>query len=86
MKKVLFFSMEKCPYCVKYKPTVKDFIQSNENVQCEQININSDIQSRHLIYNVTNFPTTLVLDGNIEKKRHAGLMDIETLTKFVLER
>lgn len=84
-KELVFFSMEGCGYCEKFKPTWElllnnygdnDFIELKEVV----LDKNQELVDR---YNVKSFPTILYLKNGNKEKEYKGDRSYEDLVKFI---
>jgi thiol-disulfide isomerase/thioredoxin len=83
LKTIIKFYTPWCPACKKYEPIFDKVSSENEGkIIFRDINIDNDKNSA-IIYNIKNIPCTIVLDSGREVKRHVGLLDYETLIKFI---
>ena len=81
-KTFVFFKMNGCPHCVKMEPEWKKFVDGNPDVKTETLEANAD-KAKAKKYNVTGFPSLLMVSGGKVIDTYAGERNSEGFAKFV---
>lgn len=82
-KELLLLHMEGCPHCVKLMPEWKKFISMNDTSIIPKAVEKDEDSSLVKKYNVTGFPTILLLDKNgIKLETYEGPRTAEGLLNF----
>ena len=81
-KTFVFFKMNGCPHCVKMEPEWKKFVDNNPDVNTETLEANAD-KSKAKKYNVTGYPSLLMVSGGKVIDTYAGERNSEGFAKFI---
>ena len=81
-KTFVFFKMNGCPHCVKMEPEWKKFVDGNPDVKTETLEANAN-KDKATKYNVTGFPSLLMVSGGKVIDTYAGERNSEGFAKFV---
>tara|TARA_X000000368_G_scaffold414951_1_gene405774 strand:+ start:456 stop:890 length:435 start_codon:yes stop_codon:yes gene_type:complete len=81
-KTFVFFKMNGCPHCVKMEPEWKKFVDGNPDVKTETLEANAN-KDKAKKYNVTGFPSLLMVSGGKVIDTYAGERNSEGFAKFV---
>jgi len=81
MKQVLYFSAKWCTACQATTPIVEALKLSNE-AQVMIVDVDYDVSLSEQ-YNIKSVPTTIILENNVEVKRHVGSINTENLRSLI---
>ena len=81
-KTFVFFKMNGCPHCVKMEPEWKKFVEANPGVSTQTLEATSD-KEKAKEYNVTGFPSLLMVSGGKVIDTYNGERNSEGFAKFV---
>ena len=81
-KTFMFFKMNGCPHCVKMEPEWKKFIDSNPDVNTKTLEASSDKEEVKK-YNVTGYPSLLMVSGGKVIDTYSGERNSEGFAKFI---
>ena len=79
--KVVYFYMNGCPHCVSFSETWYNFVASNK-IRTEKIE-SADAEAMMSKYNISGFPTILLLDENDNKLKELQDRTIEGLNALI---
>ena len=81
-KTFLFFKMNGCPHCVKMEPEWKKFVEGSPGVSTQMFEATAD-KEKAKKYNVTGFPSLLMVSGDKVVDTYNGERNSEGFAKFV---
>ena len=81
-KTFVFFKMNGCGHCQKMEPEWKKFIDSKPSISTQTLEASSD-KEKAKKYNVTGFPSLLMISGDKVIDTYNGERNSEGFKKFV---
>ena len=81
-KTFVFFKMNGCPHCVKMEPEWKKFVEGSPGVSTQMLEATAD-KEKAKKYNVTGFPSLLMVSGDKVIDTYNGERNAEGFAKFV---